>query len=231
MGCSSTCRKLRHHLSSSRSVGGGFESDLSGVRPPAGHQWALRRPPVGPLLATAHDMGREVRIISALAQQFRGRSRLRGVLRRSCGPPERPFYVHGVSSMGWWLRNLDSTEGMSRSDADAATDSVDRQPRSPSTRSISRRTVSTPWPGTGDYLGRQLGPLAAAGRAGIEPARPPSSSSCTTGLVAPPAGGAGATGFWPTVTTGSTTWCSTISSPWRGGYSTGKLCTIGRSDR
>ena len=31
-----------------------------------GQQWALRRPPIGPILATAHDMGREVRIMSAL---------------------------------------------------------------------------------------------------------------------------------------------------------------------
>ena len=31
-----------------------------------GTSWALRRPPVGKLLATAHDMGREWRIISAL---------------------------------------------------------------------------------------------------------------------------------------------------------------------
>ena len=33
----------------------------------AGHHWVLRRPPLGQVLATAHDMGREHRIISALA--------------------------------------------------------------------------------------------------------------------------------------------------------------------
>ena len=32
-----------------------------------GHRWALRRPPLGHVLATAHDVGREQRIISALA--------------------------------------------------------------------------------------------------------------------------------------------------------------------
>ena len=32
----------------------------------AGHDWALRRPPLGPVLPTAHDMGREHRIITAL---------------------------------------------------------------------------------------------------------------------------------------------------------------------
>jgi aminoglycoside phosphotransferase (APT) family kinase protein len=37
------------------------------VRDAAGHQWALRRPPASHGLPTAHDMGREWRIISALA--------------------------------------------------------------------------------------------------------------------------------------------------------------------
>src|SRR6202161_3949149 len=31
------------------------------------HHWVLRRPPLGHVLATAHDMGREYRVISALA--------------------------------------------------------------------------------------------------------------------------------------------------------------------
>jgi aminoglycoside phosphotransferase (APT) family kinase protein len=63
-----------------------FESNLDGVQPPlrfdliaGGHsnltfkvtdaasgEWVLRRPPLGHVLATAHDMGREHRIISAL---------------------------------------------------------------------------------------------------------------------------------------------------------------------
>ncbi len=33
----------------------------------SGHRWVLRRPPLGHVLATAHDMGREHRIIAALA--------------------------------------------------------------------------------------------------------------------------------------------------------------------
>jgi aminoglycoside phosphotransferase (APT) family kinase protein len=37
------------------------------LRDGAGRQWALRRPPVGRALATAHDMSREFRIIAALA--------------------------------------------------------------------------------------------------------------------------------------------------------------------
>ncbi|WP_019854543.1 phosphotransferase family protein [Actinopolyspora mortivallis] len=31
------------------------------------HEWVLRRPPLGHVLATAHDMGREYRVVSALA--------------------------------------------------------------------------------------------------------------------------------------------------------------------
>lgn len=64
-----------------------FQSNAIGVRPPltfdliagghsnltftvtdsAGSRWVLRRPPLGQVLATAHDMGREHRVISALA--------------------------------------------------------------------------------------------------------------------------------------------------------------------
>src|SRR3954470_23195605 len=63
-----------------------FEANVDGVRPPlsfeliaggrpnlpfgvtddAGRQWALRRPPLGSVLASAHDVGREHKIISAL---------------------------------------------------------------------------------------------------------------------------------------------------------------------
>jgi len=63
-----------------------FEANVDGVQPPlgftliagghsnltfavtdaGGHVWVLRRPPLGHVLATAHDMGREYTIISAL---------------------------------------------------------------------------------------------------------------------------------------------------------------------
>jgi len=36
------------------------------VEDAAGHAWVLRRPPLGHVLATAHDMGREHRILTAL---------------------------------------------------------------------------------------------------------------------------------------------------------------------
>ena len=39
-----------------------------------GRQWALRRPPVGHALPTAHDMSREWRIMAALTETFRSRT-------------------------------------------------------------------------------------------------------------------------------------------------------------
>jgi aminoglycoside phosphotransferase (APT) family kinase protein len=68
-------------------VGAWFEENVPGVAPPlrferisggrsnltyavcdaAGNRWALRRPPLGKRLASAHDMAREHRIIAALA--------------------------------------------------------------------------------------------------------------------------------------------------------------------
>jgi aminoglycoside phosphotransferase (APT) family kinase protein len=47
-------------------VSGGRSNLTYGVADTAGHRWALRRPPLGKRLASAHDMGREHRIISAL---------------------------------------------------------------------------------------------------------------------------------------------------------------------
>jgi aminoglycoside phosphotransferase (APT) family kinase protein len=47
-------------------ISGGRSNLTYGVADTAGHRWALRRPPLGKRLASAHDMGREHRIISAL---------------------------------------------------------------------------------------------------------------------------------------------------------------------
>ncbi len=48
-------------------ITGGHSNLTFRVEDAAGHRWVLRRPPLGQVLATAHDMGREHRIISALA--------------------------------------------------------------------------------------------------------------------------------------------------------------------
>ena len=48
-------------------IAGGRSNLTFRVTDDDGHDWVLRRPPLGQVLATAHDMGREHRIISALA--------------------------------------------------------------------------------------------------------------------------------------------------------------------
>lgn len=48
-------------------IAGGRSNLTYRVRDAAGGDWVLRRPPLGMVLATAHDMAREHRIISALA--------------------------------------------------------------------------------------------------------------------------------------------------------------------
>jgi aminoglycoside phosphotransferase (APT) family kinase protein len=47
-------------------IAGGHSNLTYGVRDAAGHHFVLRRPPLGQVLATAHDMTREHKIISAL---------------------------------------------------------------------------------------------------------------------------------------------------------------------
>ena len=48
-------------------ITGGHSNLTFSVRDEQDRHWVLRRPPLGQVLATAHDMGREHRIISALA--------------------------------------------------------------------------------------------------------------------------------------------------------------------
>jgi aminoglycoside phosphotransferase (APT) family kinase protein len=48
-------------------ISGGHSNLTYGVRDSAGARWALRRPPLGKRLGSAHDMGREHRVVSALA--------------------------------------------------------------------------------------------------------------------------------------------------------------------
>jgi aminoglycoside phosphotransferase (APT) family kinase protein len=48
-------------------IAGGHSNLTYRVADTAGGRWVLRRPPTGQVLATAHDMGREHRIIAALA--------------------------------------------------------------------------------------------------------------------------------------------------------------------
>ena len=48
-------------------ISGGRSNLTYSVRDAAGGSWALRRPPLGKRLGSAHDMGREHRVIAALA--------------------------------------------------------------------------------------------------------------------------------------------------------------------
>jgi aminoglycoside phosphotransferase (APT) family kinase protein len=48
-------------------ISGGHSNLTYGVRDSAAGRWALRRPPLGKRLGSAHDMGREFRVVSALA--------------------------------------------------------------------------------------------------------------------------------------------------------------------
>jgi aminoglycoside phosphotransferase (APT) family kinase protein len=47
-------------------ISGGHSNLTYGVADAAGRRWALRRPPLGKRLGSAHDMGREHRVVSAL---------------------------------------------------------------------------------------------------------------------------------------------------------------------
>ncbi len=48
-------------------ISGGHSNLTYGVTDADGRRWALRRPPLGKRLGSAHDMGREYRVVSALA--------------------------------------------------------------------------------------------------------------------------------------------------------------------
>ena len=73
-------------------IAGGHSNLTFAVTDARGGRWVLRRPPLGQVLATAHDMGREHRIISALAGTAVPVAPVVGL----CEDPEvngAPFYV------------------------------------------------------------------------------------------------------------------------------------------
>jgi aminoglycoside phosphotransferase (APT) family kinase protein len=49
-------------------IAGGHSNLTYGVTDAAGQKWALRRPPLGKRLGSAHDMGREFKVVSALGR-------------------------------------------------------------------------------------------------------------------------------------------------------------------
>ena len=104
-------------------ISGGRSNLTYSVTDAAGKRWALRRPPLGKRLASAHDMGREFRIISALQGTDVPVAPAVGLSEEG----EDPFYV-----MGWVegpiLRSMD--------EASAFPDPADR-------RAIGERVVDT----------------------------------------------------------------------------------------
>ena len=86
-------------------IAGGRSNLTFAVSDAAGRRWALRRPPLGNRLASAHDMGREYRIISALERTEVPVAPAVGLSEQG----EDPFYV-----MGWVegpiLRSIDQAD-------------------------------------------------------------------------------------------------------------------------
>ena len=104
-------------------IAGGRSNLTFAVSDAAGRRWALRRPPLGKRLASAHDMGREFRIISALADTAVPVAPTVGLAEDA----DEPFYVmHWVE--GPVLRTL--------ADAELFPDSADRH-------AIAERVVDT----------------------------------------------------------------------------------------
>ena len=104
-------------------IAGGRSNLTYAVIDAAGRRWALRRPPLGSRLASAHDMGREHRIISALQDTEVPVPPVVGLSEEG----DDPFYV-----MGWVdgpiLRSIDQ---------------VDQFPDHAERRAIGERVVDT----------------------------------------------------------------------------------------
>jgi aminoglycoside phosphotransferase (APT) family kinase protein len=107
-------------------ISGGRSNITYGVSDAAGSRWALRRPPLGARLASAHDMSREYRIIAALTGTDVPVPRAVGLCEDDAVNGD-PFYVMGFVD-GPILRN--------KAEAEAAFSEDER-------RSIGERVVDT----------------------------------------------------------------------------------------
>jgi aminoglycoside phosphotransferase (APT) family kinase protein len=135
-------------------IAGGHSNLTFGVTDAAGSSWVLRRPPLGHVLATAHDMRREHKIISALAPTPVPVAPAIGL----CTDDEvngAPFYVMGF------------VDGKVIRDADAARNNLDEDGRRRASESIADvmadiHAVDVDAVGLGDlgkkqdYISRQL---------------------------------------------------------------------------
>ena len=88
-----------------------------------GQQWALRRPPMAHALATAHDMNREWRIMSALGANSKVPVPDCLAYCEDAAVIGSPFYLMSFMD-GLILRDRQSTRGMTEAEASSATDSL-----------------------------------------------------------------------------------------------------------
>jgi aminoglycoside phosphotransferase (APT) family kinase protein len=98
-------------------ISGGRSNMTFAVRDEAGHAWALRRPPLGKRLGSAHDMGREFYVISALQGTAVPVAPVVGL----CEDEEvngAPFYVMGFVE-GPVLRSAEDATAFSEEERDA----------------------------------------------------------------------------------------------------------------
>jgi len=73
-------------------IAGGRSNLTYAVTDAAGRRWALRRPPLGKRLGSAHDMGREHKVVSALAATPVPVAPIAGYCEDE-GVNQAPFYV------------------------------------------------------------------------------------------------------------------------------------------
>ncbi len=107
-------------------ISGGHSNLTFGVTDAAGHRWALRRPPLGKRLGSAHDMSREHKVVSALGPTEVPVAPIVGLCEDE-SVNEAPFYV------------MEFVEGpilRSKADAEAFPDEDDR-------RAIGERVIDT----------------------------------------------------------------------------------------
>ncbi len=92
-------------------ITGGLSNLTYTVSDASGQRWVLRRPPLGHVLATAHDMSREVRIITALSNTLVPVPPVVGFC-DDVGVNEAPFYVMNFVD-GVIARNTESGSALS----------------------------------------------------------------------------------------------------------------------